>query len=167
MALDPEFFHCLEGCNTASLSTVDPEGKPHACNLWFAMDDQQRIYFVSSLESAHSRHVIHSGQVALTVYAETDHPRHIRGAQIHGRCVAVPPPPEGDANAWQHAWDTYMDKYPFLLEDEMFRKAVEAQSFFCIVPHWVRWTDNRKGFGFKVERRIDVPGPEDVAEKSD
>ncbi|NJL30135.1 MAG: hypothetical protein HC898_00075 [Phycisphaerales bacterium] len=40
---------------------------------------------------------------------------------------------------------------------DMWCKAVESQSFFCITPMWVRWLDNRKGFGFKVE--IDLASP--------
>ena len=142
---------------TASMATVDENGHPHNVNVWYAIDDQGRMYFVSSLDSAHSRHMLRDPHVAVTVYGYTDDPMHIHGVQIKGACTIIAPPDGGNRKAWDHAWKTFTTRYPFVQQVDMWCKAVESQSFFCITPMWVRWLDNRKGFGFKVEINLASP----------
>ena len=142
---------------TACMATVDEKGLPHAVNVWYAIDQDGKMYFVSSLDSAHSRHMLRDPHVAVTVYGYTEDPMHIHGVQIKGACTIIAPPDGGNRKAWDHAWKTFTNRYPFVQQAEMWCKAVESQSFFCITPMWVRWLDNRKGFGFKVE--IDLAAP--------
>jgi nitroimidazol reductase NimA-like FMN-containing flavoprotein (pyridoxamine 5'-phosphate oxidase superfamily) len=156
--IDPLIVEFLDRCRTASLATVDERGRPHAINIIFALDTRQRMYFVSSLEASHARHIVRDPHVAVAIYADTDHPRHIAGLQLHGVCSLVPAPPEGSARDWRTAWDAYSTKFPHLAEDDLFRQAVEVQCFFRIQPTWLRWLDNRKGFGFKIERTLLAPG---------
>jgi uncharacterized protein YhbP (UPF0306 family) len=152
--LAPQFHQFLHAHRTAGLATVDELGRPHAVNLWYAMDKQDRIYFVSSLDSAHSRHIVSDPHVALTVYGHAKSPMHIHGMQLHGLCASIPAPPEGDARTWRQAWKVYTERYPFVAEHELFTEAVKSQCFFRITPTWARWLDNRKGFGFKVEMSL-------------
>ena len=135
----------LETSPTASLATTDERGRPHAADVWFASDDRLRLYFVSSPDSAHARHLAREGRVALTVYARTDRPDQVHGVQIHGRCSPIE-----DAAGRQEAWAIYAARFPFVAAPP-YRQAVEAQRFYVVAPVWLRWIDNRKGFGFKVE----------------
>lgn len=153
-----EICRFLGTCATASMATVDEHGLPHNVNVWYAIDDDGKLYFVSSLDSAHSRHMLRDPHVAVTVYGQTDDPMHIHGVQIKGACTIIPPPQGGNRKAWNHAWKTFTTRYPFVQQVDMWCKAVESQSFFCITPMWVRWLDNRKGFGFKVEIDLASPG---------
>ena len=46
----------LSDCRTASLATVDDDGRPHAANIQYVHDERLRLYFVSSEDAAHSQH---------------------------------------------------------------------------------------------------------------
>jgi len=147
-----EMRNFLARCRTAGLATVDAAGEPHAANIWYAEDDDLHLFFVSSRDTHHSQHILATGDVALTVYQEAEDPLHIHGLQIHGVCEPIDMEDGKPTEAWQYAWSLYSAKYPFVANNTMFRQAVESQSFWRVKPTWIRWMDNRKGFGFKVER---------------
>ena len=153
----PEIIRFLSCQATAGVAVVDAKGKPHAFNIWYAVDEEGRMYFVSSLDSAHSRYILREPQVALCVYGQTDDPMHIHGVQLKGVCTLIPPVGKDGAGkgGWDHAWKTFTSRFPFVARIDMWTQAVHEQCFFCITPGWARWLDNRKGFGFKVE--VDVP----------
>ncbi len=129
---------------TACLATVDEQGHPHAANVQYAADDALRLTFVSSAGSAHAQHLAARADAAVTVYAHDDRPEQIHGLQAHGRCVAVPDDTRDAALAGYHA------KYPFVL-DPPYRDALARQTAFVFTPTWVRWIDNRQGFGHRRE----------------
>lgn len=149
--LDKALAAFLGTCRTASLATVDAADHPHAANVQYAHDAALRLYFVSSPESAHSLHIARRPAVAVTIYASVDAPGDIHGLQLHGRCHSV----VGAAER-QTAWTLYADKYPFVATDPALRRRVEAECFYCVTPTWLRWIDNRRGFGFKVERQFEA-----------
>jgi len=141
---------------TACLATVDEAAAPHAANIQYAhdrADDRLRLYFVSSPESAHSRHIAGNAVVAVTIYAHVRRPDHIHGLQIHGRCAVVAKP----SAAWDDAWRVYSAKYPFVKVPPL-RNRFMAESFYCVTPTWVRFIDNRRGFGFKQECTFENTG---------
>jgi len=135
---------------TASLATVDEAGHPHAANVQFALAAELRLIFVSSLRSAHSMHIAADPWVALTIYAEVDGPRQIHGVQLHGRCEAVAEPLKGIA------WDVYVNRFPFITTNPALEARARAEQLYEVRPTWLRWIDNRRGFGFKREMRLGV-----------
>lgn len=149
--LDPEIVRFLECQRTAGLATVDAKGRPCACNVRYAMDKKGRLYFVSRMDSAHGRQIVGQPMIAMTIYGDADDPMDIHGLQIRGHCTPLLPPPEGAKSHWNQAWTLYAEKYPFVAENELFKQAVWTQCFYRLTPTWMRWLDNRKGFGFKVE----------------
>jgi uncharacterized protein YhbP (UPF0306 family) len=139
----------LEQSRTASLATVDDDGRPHAANVQFAVDEALSLYFVSSPRSAHGRHTAVRREVAITVYSHDDtQPAQLRGLQMHGRCQMLTATED-----WDRAWRLYSARFPFVA-GEPFASLVKLQAFFRVTPTWVRWIDNRSGFGFKVEGEL-------------
>lgn len=138
----------LSKWRTASLATVDAHNQPHAANVQYVHDEHWNLYFVSNPASAHSLHVEHQPQVALTVYAHTHAPNRIHGLQIHGICRRIT-----DESESRHAWKLYSSKFVFVKLPGV-RKIVKRESFYVVTPTWMRWIDNRRGFGFKVEKRL-------------
>lgn len=137
----------LADCRTASLATVDEQGHPHAANIQYVQDDQLRLYFVSSEDAAHSRHITARPAVALTIYHHDDaQPENIRGLQLHARAEALTNDTDRD-----HAWTLYAARFPFIANDPQLRAAVEQQTFYRLTPTWLRLIDNRRGFGWKAE----------------
>ncbi len=137
----------LAECRTASLATVYVDGRPHAANIQYVHDDQLNIYFVSSEDAAHSRHITKNSTVALTVYHHDDQdPASIRGLQMHGQAQPIT-----DQAERTDALTLYAARFPFITEDPALRAAVEQQTFYRITPTWLRLIDNRRGFGWKAE----------------
>lgn len=142
-----EALTLLARCRTASLASVDAHGRPHAANVQYAFDDRLNLYFVSSPDAAHSRHIAQNPAVALTVYDHDDaEPATLRGLQLHARAAAIT-----DAVERAKALALYTARFPFLATDPTLGAAVEKQSFYKLTPTWLRLIDNRRGFGWKCE----------------
>ena len=137
---------------TASLATADDDGQPHAANVQFVHDEAWRLIWVSSPQSRHSRQLASRPAAAVTIYAPTDDPAQVHGVQMHGHVaagVAI------DRPGWDTLWDRYRAKFSFVQTSEALRAAVERQQFYVFTPTWLRWIDNRRRFGWKVEWRLD------------
>ncbi len=142
-----EALTLLARCRTASLATVDADGQPHAANIQYAFDDQLNLYFISSPDAAHSRHITRNPGVALTVYDHHDaEPQTIHGLQLHALAARVTDPVER-----AKALALYTARFPFIATDPKLAAAVAQQSFYKLTPTWLRLIDNRRGFGWKKE----------------
>ncbi|MCE9589256.1 MAG: pyridoxamine 5'-phosphate oxidase family protein [Planctomycetes bacterium] len=146
---DAHVAEFLAACTTASLATVDEEGHAHACNVWYAADARQRIFFVSNPATAHGQHIARDPLVAMTIYAHVAEPSQIHGLQLRGRCEMLVS--EADR---AEAMGIYAARYPAIAANEVFQRRIEAERFYRVTPAWWRWIDNRRGFGFKVEKQL-------------
>ncbi len=138
----------LATCRTASLATVSSDHTPHAANIQYVNDEHFQLYWVSEPNALHSQHLTRHPQTAATIYARDDEVDHLHGLQLHGSAQKI----DGGSDQWHHAWDMYTQKFRFVAAMPQFRQLVEQQAFYCLTPTWLRWIDNRRGFGFKVER---------------
>ncbi|MEM1209267.1 MAG: pyridoxamine 5'-phosphate oxidase family protein [Planctomycetota bacterium] len=143
--LQQEVSAFLAVCRTATLATVAPDGTPHAACVQFVVDAKWRLVWVSAESCAHSRHLVEQPRCAITVYAHDDRPERIHGLQLRGSATIL----DGDDRA--AALDGYRAKYPFVA-DEPYASAIDRQAVYRLTPTWLRWLDNRRGFGFKVEQ---------------
>jgi len=141
-----EFF---KRCSTMSLATIDPEGRPHAANLYFAADQAVNLHFVSDPASAHCRDLEARPDVAATVYEPVASWRDIRGVQLRGLAAPI-----GD-DEWDAVWRLYVDRFP---DVEAMAPIVRRQRFYRVAPTWLRWIDNTVGFGFKRELAFEGRG---------
>ncbi|XAL99384.1 pyridoxamine 5'-phosphate oxidase family protein [Phycisphaeraceae bacterium D3-23] len=146
--LYPHITAFLIAHRTMSLATVDADGAPHAANVQYVSDDAWNLYWVSSPESAHSLHLAERPGAAVTAYAHTDAPDQIHGLQMHGRANAVQ-----NEKAIALVRKLYDATYPFTAEPP-YRDAIDAQTFYRLRPTWLRWIDNRRGFGWSYEKVI-------------
>ena len=147
LALDQEIQLFLAACRTASLATVDDQGRPCAANVQYVSDEGWRLYWVSGESTAHSVNLTARTEAAVTVYAHLDEPESIHGVQLRGQAQAI-----GGVDA-ERALRLYTAKYPFVAESP-YRDKVLAQRFYRFTPAWMRWIDNRRGFGWKVEKDL-------------
>ena len=148
LSIDQEIESFLAISKTASLATVDAHGLPCAANIQYAHDKAWKLYWVSSMSSAHSVNVGAKPQAAVTIYAQMDSPESIHGLQMRGQVALI------DDDELEDALSLYIAKYPFVAEPP-FSDAIKRQRFYRFVPTWLRWIDNRKGFGWKVEKTIE------------
>ena len=148
LAFDQEVSLFLATCRTASVATSDAALGPHAANVQFVSDEAWRLYWVSSPDARHSRDVVADPRAAVTIYAHDDRPDQIRGLQLHGQVRVIT-----DDAAWQRVWDLYTARFTFIKDNPVLTQAVRSQRFYVFTPTWLRWIDNRRGFGWKVETR--------------
>jgi hypothetical protein len=136
-------FADLLSLSSMTLATSGPSGSPHAAPVYFAANEALRLYFFSDPQSQHSLDLARDPHAAAAIYPECRDWQDIRGLQLHGEILPVPPGPE-----WDAAWELYAAKFPFVSE---LKAAVERNALYVFIPHWARLVDNRRGFGFKQE----------------
>jgi uncharacterized protein YhbP (UPF0306 family) len=137
----------LAVCRTATLATADRDGRPHAACVQCVADPRWRLAWVSAPGSLHSKHLMDRPDCAVTIYGHDDRPEHIHGVQMHGTATTI----EGDDRA--AALELYRGKFPFVV-DEPFASAIDKQGVYRFTPTWLRWIDNRRGFGWKIEQGL-------------
>ena len=147
--IEREMRSFLTKAKAASLATIDVKGRPHAANVFYACDETLNLFWTSKRDSAHSLHVEDKPQTAVTIYAQTRSPGRLHGVQMHGVAQAVPA--QGEAH--DHAWAVYCKRYPFAKLPPIKQKVLD-RTFYCFTPTWIRWIDNRRGFGWKVETEL-------------
>jgi uncharacterized protein YhbP (UPF0306 family) len=146
--------------NTLTLATLGPDGNPQAADLYYAATDDLTLYFVSVPGSRHAVNIARNPSVAVTVHADSNRWRDIRGVQLEGMCVPV----TGADRA--RAWARYTAKFPFVLADAALpapcrdgapgvqaqvARALQKVSVYRITPRWLRWIDNTAGLGHNQE----------------
>ena len=147
LSIDQQIAAFLAACRTASLATVDVDGLPCNANIQFVADDAWRLYWVSAEASLHSRNVGAKPQAAIAIYAHQDEPEQIHGLQMRGRAEVL------DGGKVADAFKLYASKYPFVTGPP-YDQAMKMQLFYRFTPSWLRWIDNRRGFGWKVEKTL-------------
>jgi uncharacterized protein YhbP (UPF0306 family) len=140
--------------NTLTLATLGLEGDPQAADLYYAETDGLTLYFVSVPGSRHALNIARNPRVAVTIHADSERWRDIRGVQLEGTCAPV------DGAERAGAWARYTAKFPFVLADAaLLAPGAQAQvaralgqvSIYRITPHWLRWIDNAVGLGHNQE----------------
>jgi hypothetical protein len=137
----------LERHTTLSLATCH-NSQPWSTDLFYANDEDCRLFFVSSVTTRHCQHIAVNPQVSVSISGEVADWVEIKGLQLDGMAGVVSEP--------DRAWviDTYLTKFPAL---KKLHKASEIlssfweSSFYRISPKWIRLIDNSKGFGHKDE----------------
>ena len=143
----------LAVCRTASLATVDRDGTPHNANVQFVPHGAGAafdLWWVSSPDSAHSQHLLGQPAAAVTVYAHADEPEQIHGVQMRGVVDAALTPQDPGYAA---ARERYAARFAFV-DTPPFDAAFARQGLYRFRTRWIRWIDNRRGFGWKSERTL-------------
>ncbi len=132
-----------EATPALTLATVSPEGAPAAASLFFAYDENLRLYFLSAEHTQHVQNLLREPRVAVTIAPPAQHWQEIRGLQLRGAAHMLT-----DAAAEARARTLYAARFPFV---GTFGHMLAQMRWFEIAPHWVRLTDNRIAFAHKQE----------------
>jgi len=129
--------------STMTLATSGVGGEPHAAAVFFATDEDMRLYFFSDPESQHGQDLLRDPRAGISFYPQNQDWQGIRGVQMRGEVRQVK-----KGLQWESAWGVYAAKFPFVRE---LKAIVSQNSLYVFVPNWVRLVDNTRGFGFKQE----------------
>lgn len=143
----------LAAQTTLTLATMNADGSPYACDVFYVQGDDSSLYFLSDPKTAHIQNLQRAPRVSATVHGALRGWQEIRGAQIVGVGARV-----SDAAERARAFDLYVTKYPFVRQwlpsADALGKAMEkvgVVELYKITPRWMRWIDNAQGFGHKEE----------------
>jgi uncharacterized protein YhbP (UPF0306 family) len=127
-----------------TLATSGAGGTPHAAAVYFAASqDRSEIFFFSAAGSQHSLDLAANTRAAAAIHPEVADWHAIRGLQIHGEVRAT-----ASGEAWERGWACYKAKFPFAAG---MQEILANNTLYTLRPDWIRWIDNRRGFGHKEE----------------
>jgi uncharacterized protein YhbP (UPF0306 family) len=144
---EDQLWEFLSGSCVLCLATGDPDG-PYCTPLYYLSSaDRSDLLFLSDPASKHCRDIVRRPQVAAAVYAAPASVAEIRGAQLRGWVRTVP-----QAEAL-----TVLERYRSRFPDAgpvLERAAHRLYGFYWT---FAKWTDNRRGFGWKREYSRPLP----------
>lgn len=125
---------------------------PYATPLFYAVADPAdagrgpRLVFASKPDSAHGSH-LGAGPtlVAAGLYLESEAVAELRGVQLRGEVVLGAGPAERAA---------YLARHPGA---EPLLRPGSRERLYVLTITWAKLTDNRRGFGHKLEWRFAAP----------
>jgi len=128
---------------TLSLATTGEGG--HACvaPLFYIVDKDLSLYWLSSERSMHSLNLARTPRAAATVYRGVDNWKKIRGVQLRGTVSKVTEPERRAA-----LLKTYCEQFKL---GRVLRPALRLSALYSFQPDFIRYIDNARGFGFKFE----------------
>ncbi len=121
---------------------------PHAASVFYAVDDDLRLVFLSKRTSLHGLHIGEVGPVAVTISEHYADWEQIQGVQLWGEARLL----EGSAKAG--AFVHYLKRFPFvrdLAADPHRAELMRGVAVYRVDPARAAFTDNRTGlFGREV-----------------
>jgi uncharacterized protein YhbP (UPF0306 family) len=132
----------LKTQSTLVLSTVTELGEPHSAALFYLVGESLELYWLSSPSSEHSLHLVCHPNASAAVFRATEEWSQIAGIQARGTVERV----AGKARRTIVA--AYCKRFHL---GRLFSIAVLQSDLYVFRPVWIRYIDNSKGFGYKVE----------------
>ena len=139
--------------NTLTLATLNADGTPHACDLFYAHADDLTFYFLSDPKTAHIRNLEREPRVSAALHGASRGWQEIRGVQVGGTARRV-----AQLGERARGYSLYIAKFAFVSQWlptvgalGQLHKSLGVVELYQIAPHWVRWIDNTQGFGHKEE----------------
>ena len=115
----------------------------------FYVNDDFKLYFLSSPTSRHGQNIAHGGPVALTIQEDCPDWPQIKGVQAEG-CVT-----EITGDEERRVRELYGDKYPVVgklaLAPSAIVKAMAKVRWYRFDPERLYFIDNSAGFGHRDE----------------
>jgi uncharacterized protein YhbP (UPF0306 family) len=136
--------------NTIILSTYGEDG-PWATPVFF-VNRGFRIYFLSELSSIHSSNLLQNPLMAASVTEDYEDFRKIQGIQLRGHAYLV-----NSLKETAVVLASYFKKYPaakHILQTPTSFKGVSKARWHCIIPEFLKFTDNTRKFGERFELNL-------------
>lgn len=124
-----------------SLSTVSEKGSWTAHCFFSFMTDHQALVFTTDPETRHGQEMMLNPSVSGGISLETKVIGKIQGIQFTGRVLPVVAP----QNEAAEARSSYLMRFPFALAAKL--------DLWILHIDYIKMTDNRLGFGKKLEWR--------------
>jgi uncharacterized protein YhbP (UPF0306 family) len=135
---------------TLSLATTGEGGQACVAPLFYIVDEELSLYWLSSESSLHSLNLAAAPRAAATVYRSVESWRQIRGVQLRGAVSKVTEPERRNALVKAYCERFKLGRVP--------RLALRRSALYCLKPEFFRYIDNARGFGYKFELTLRPEG---------
>jgi uncharacterized protein YhbP (UPF0306 family) len=140
----------LRGQSTLALATTDEQGRPCVAPLFYLVDDELSIFWLSSETSQHSVNLARVPRASATVYRHAESWKEICGVQMHGAVTVIT-----DQMRRKAQINLYCERFQL---ETVFRLVISRCALFAFTPDFFRYIDNSKWFGKKIELERDTLG---------
>jgi len=149
----------LRAHSVLTLATIGEAG-PHAVSLMYAHDGFD-IYWLSDPKTLHSEHLASNPSAAVTIAAQYEDFRKIRGLQLHGKGCHL-----NDKKDAAAGFDLLALRYPFLQKFSAGKLAhhLGAAAIYRFQPARLTLIDNAQGFGSKQTLELSDQADESMAQ---
>ena len=128
---------------TLTLATTGEDGAPCATPLFYLVDEELSLSWLSAESSQHSQNLKRNPAAAAAVYGSAASWREIRGVQMRGAVSIVSEPERRRALV-----KAYCERFKLGL---LFRPAIRRSALYLFQPEFFRYIDNSRGMGAKFE----------------
>lgn len=133
----------LRAQSTLTLATTDEHGAPCVAPLFYIVDTNLTLCWLSSAASRHSINLSRNPEAAAAVYRNTQDWKEICGVQMRGRVQTIAAPGQRDPLV-----KTYCERFNL---GGFLHLAIRRSTLYAFQPHWFRYIDNSKRFGYNFE----------------
>lgn len=138
--MNKDIIHFIQNQSCATVCCTDAQGKPYCFNCFYIFNEtEQALYFKSSPGSKHYTLLEQNPPVAGSILPDKLKKLFIQGVQFEGMILDDAHPLAQGAATYYHT------KNPMAL-------AVPGKVWVILIDH-IKMTDNKKGFGKKIEWR--------------
>ena len=141
--MQPAITRLISRHHVFTLATVSDQGSWTAHCFYAWMPDQEALVFTSAPETRHGREMLENQSVSAGIALETTMVGKIRGIQLTGR--ALPADHAGKEDIAAACRSAYIHRFPFAIAAKL--------DLWILYPDYIKMTDNRLGFGKKLEWR--------------
>jgi uncharacterized protein YhbP (UPF0306 family) len=128
---------------TFSLATTGKNGLACVAPLFYIVDEELSLYWLSSRSSLHSLNLAATPRAVATVCRSVESWRKIRGVQLRGTVSKVTDPERRIA-----LLAAYCERFKL---GRVLRPVLRLSTLFSFQPDFIRYIDNARGFGSKFE----------------
>jgi uncharacterized protein YhbP (UPF0306 family) len=136
MQIDEKILTFIKNHHVLTLSTAI-ENKPYSCNCFYAFDTNDNVFICTSdTKTKHIKDVLQNNYISGSIVLETSIVGKIQGLQFNGFMH------EAKNNLLTKYKKIYLKRFPFAV--------LKNTSLWFIEPTFLKYTDNRLGFGKKI-----------------
>ena len=140
-----ELIEFLKSQKLLVLSTVDKDGEPWVSNVYYSVDGEFNLFFVSPADTKHIEHLEHNPKVAFSIaWFDPDNLVDRKGIQGQGTCERIIEPKEMMSLLKNHA--KYFPLWRDLITYENIKNRIIQSKPYLIKPSYIKfWNDELYG----------------------
>ncbi len=126
------------------LATASKAGRPWLCNVWYVMDNQDNVYWISRITRRHSEDIANNPQVACTF-----HKPYKGGPGLKGCALVIAGLAKSLSGAdAEKVLQLYAEKYPQINDTPNLEETIAGTGkhlFYRLTPQNIVWWDETEG----------------------